>query len=154
MLANAIGDFLERKLTQCPQSFSIKELLDDYGEEDVHKVLKALNNAIIERFPDAVILLKATELDKMLDHLWKEAGKIEQDITRVNFVISLIFGIIGPILGYVLAGIAGLLVALVLTVVEKCIDFFGWSLGEKIVKRVYPGYIAILYDFKKKYAIE
>lgn len=148
-----VGAFLMKKLTLYPQSFRAMELLvDKYEQEDLYNVFEALDNGIKAKSPD-ILTLKATELGEILDNLWEDSKKIKREIKEVNFGTSVTLGVIGPIVGYMVAGFTGLLVALGLAVVEKNIDFFGTSISESIVKKLRPSYLVNIYDFKSKYSI-
>lgn len=147
-----VGAFLTQKLAPYPQTFRAMELLvEKYEQEDLYNVFKALDNGIEAKSPD-ILTLKAKELGEILDNVWEDSRKIKREIKEVNFGISFTLGVIGPIVGYMGAGVPGLLAALGLTVVEKGIDFFGSSIGEKIIKKLRPDWLVGVYDFKKQYS--
>jgi hypothetical protein len=148
-----IGAFLMKKLTPYPKSFRAMEyLVDRYKQEDLYNVMEALNAAIRSKSPD-LLTMKAADMGEILDNIWRDSKKIQQEIKEVDFGISLAFGVIGPVAGLLTAGVAGLLVGLGLTVAKTSIDFFG-SIEEKVVKKLRPSYLVNIYNFKSQYSIK
>jgi hypothetical protein len=148
-----IGTFLMKKAAPYPPSFRAMEyLVDTYKQEDLYKVMNALSQAVKSRTPD--LLAEKTEaIGEILENIWKDSGKIKQEIKEINYGFSLALGLIGPLTGFYTTGYMGLLAGLGLSIAKIGLDWYGIT-GKRIIKKLQPNYLTNVYDFRVKYTIQ
>ena len=147
-----IGKFLFKKLTYAPQTLrGCYELLDTYGNYDLQKIQKSLNDAIINNNPNAVSY-KAAELSEILDNVWKDKT-IERRIKKLKVGVPLSVAVIGDLASHLVAvdPLEGVLAALGFTVLSTVIDKAGDDCLERIAKFHTKSYQMDIFDFHKSH---
>ena len=143
-----IGRFILRKLVRYPENLNgCWEIIQYYDDNELYKVLNALNEGIKEKRID-IIKDKRIDLNEILDTIWNETAKIKRnaDIARVAI------GLLGC-LSASLSG-TGVLAGLGFAVIDKIVGLKLDSVGEKFAKFFSPNYLVTIYDFKKKNNIQ
>lgn len=149
-----MGKFLIGKLAPNPTGYQgCRYLIDHYKSTDVYRLLEAFDRDVREQSKDSVIK-SVSELDLVLDNIWKDASRIARSGKVINGGLKIILGLIGygvtsALLGNSIVGGAGLLSALGLDVAKNYLS--GKNIGEKAARVINKDYIVNVYDFTKKY---
>lgn len=128
------------------------ELSDTYDLYDLRKVMNALNKAVEEEKIDK-ITEKSKEISLIFENVWDDTTKLRKRINTNTSKISLGFGFMGALAGFLTAGpIGGLFTGLGFAVADKYWDIKTYpALSEKIAKLRAQNQIIHVYDFRKKY---
>lgn len=147
-----IGSFLLSELVHYPESFeACKQLLTIYEEEDVIKILNALNNAIKSKKSET-IQSNQLELSRSLKSIWENKA-IKYKIQGVKFGIPVILGALGTAIAGLSGGYTGLLSGIGFDVVDKLLEIKTEAFSEKLAKSLSNDYQATIFDFQKRYKI-
>lgn len=150
-----VGSILMKELAPVPESLEASmALIDRYRQDDLQKVILALEEAVKEGEVDTV-KMKSADVSEIVSNAWKEANKIGTKAKGISYGASIILSASGYISGELLAGgsggTLGLLAGLGFQLIDKSIDEF--SPSEKLAKFVSRGYLGAIFDFKKKYRL-
>jgi len=143
-----IGKFILEKLVRYPETLDgCWEIMQHYDDNELYKVLNALNEGVKERKVD-IIEDKRDNITEILDNVWKETDKInwKADIARLSV------GLVGG-LSANLSGI-GILAGLGFSGIDKMVGLKMDSIGEKMAKVFSPNYLVTIYDFKKRHNMQ
>ena len=143
-----IGKFILEKLVRYPETLDgCWEIMQHYDDNELYKVLNALNEGVKERKID-IIEDKRDNITEILDNVWKETDKIkwEADIARLSV------GLVGG-LSANLSGI-GILAGLGFSGIDKMVGLKMDSIGEKMAKVFSPNYLVTIFDFKKRHNMQ
>jgi hypothetical protein len=145
-----IGSFLMENLTFVPNGLeACKDLITRYDHRDLYKVMKAINEAAMDKKPD-LLRLESDELHRTLRQVWDDTGGMKTNMAIANLMIPLAIAV--P--GVVASPFVGLLGALGFSIADKVIGATGESLNEKIVGSLSRPSMFTLYNFKKRYGID
>ncbi len=143
-----IGRFILRKLVRYPENLNgCWEIIQYYDDNELYKVLNALNEGIKEKKID-IIKDKRIDLNEILDNIWNETAKVKRNADIARVAIGL--------LGCLSANLSstGVLAGLGFAVIDKIVGLKLDSVGEKFAKFFSPNYLVTIYDFKKKNNIQ
>ena len=147
-----IGRLLMHKLTRYPESLeACKQLAAQYDEQDVHKLINAINEGILRDQPD-VVEKNEDELSIVLDNIWADKS-LHRGITGIKFGVPLFLGAVGTIAAGLSGSYVGLLAGIGFDVVDKILELKEEAFTEKISKAFCSSYQAIIFDFRKKYSL-
>lgn len=148
-----LGKLLMQKIAYYPESLeACRQITARYDEQDVIKLLQAVNEAIIKNNPD-IVEKKEKELSTALDNVWNDKSLIRK-IKGIRFGVPLILGAVGMVAGGLSGGYVGLLSGLGFNVADKLFAYKGDAFSEKMLKFLTPSYQAIIFDFQKKYSLD
>jgi hypothetical protein len=147
-----VGRLLMRKLTHYPESLeACKQLAAQYAEEDVDKLINAINDGILKNKPD-IVEKSENELSLTLDNIW-ENKSLQRRITGIRFGVPLLLGAVGTIASGLSGSYMGLLSGIGFDVLDKILELKKESFSEKVSKAFCSSYQAIIFDFRKKYSL-
>ena len=146
-----IGRNILKKLVQHPTSFyGCMNVIENYQQNDLYKLLKSLDKSAKSDNQD---LFKKTtsELEQVLDNVWKDVKKIETTKEGIRSGISITLGLIGEFATTVLSGYEGILAGIGFNVLDRRLEMNNVSVSEKIAKMSRSNSLVNIYDFQKKY---
>lgn len=147
-----IGKFLMTELIYYPESLTAcQELIADYEDHDLQKLVAALNEGIKRTDFD---LVKATreDLSETLKNIWKDRS-IPRKIGGLEVGIPISLAALGAIALGPIGAVGGLLGGLGYSVGSEILKIGTDKLGEKIAKMLSQSYQVNIYNFKKKYKL-
>ena len=148
-----LGRLLMKKMTCYPESLdACKQITANYDDQDVIKLLQAVNEGVSKNNPEAVEK-NEKELSAALDNVWNNKALLRK-ITGIRFGVPLMLGAIGTVAGGLSGGYAGLLSGLGFNAADRLFEYRGDAFSEKMSKFLTPSYQAIIFDFKKKYSLD
>jgi hypothetical protein len=116
-----IGRFIMEKVTLHPQtSQGCINVIEHYKQNELYKLLNSLQQAVYARNKE-MLLINLGDLNEILDNIWKDAKKIKNQKEGISYGKAIFLGIGGPILGYNLGDLPGLLASLGLGVAGNLI---------------------------------
>jgi hypothetical protein len=149
-----IGRFLMKKIAPNASDYqACKYVIDNYKDNDLYKVLNALDKGIKDQSKDAVVK-DVAELDMIMDNIWKDSQRLSRSGKVIEGGIEIAIGLVGfgltssimPSVGFL-----GFLSSLGLKVAENYTA--AKNIGDKVAKLVNKDYITNVYDFTKKYPL-
>jgi hypothetical protein len=148
-----LGRLLMQKITCYPESLeACKQITARYDDQDVIKLLQAVNEGVIKNNPE-IVEKTEKELSAALDNIWNDKSLLRR-INGIRFGVPLILGAIGTVAGGLSGGYAGLLSGLGFDAADKLFEYRGDAFSEKISKFLTPSYQAIIFDFQKRYPLD
>lgn len=146
-----IGKFILDKLVRYPETLQgCWDIIQYYDDEELYKVLNALNMGLKERNID-MIQEKTNDISGILDNVWAETKKIKKNAEVARWSIGLVGGLSASLAGF---GGMGILAGLGLSTVDKIVGMKLDSVGEIVAKFISPNYLVTMYDFKEKHQIQ
>ena len=143
-----IGRFILEKLVRYPENLnSYWDIIQYYDDEELYKVLDALNEGVKEQNID-LIKDKKKDIPVILENVWAKTEKIKRNVKMARWSIGLVGGLSASLAGM---GELGILAGLGFSAGDKIVGINLDSIGEKIAKFISPNYLVTIYDFKKKY---
>lgn len=144
-----IGSFLLQQLTFAPNGLdACKDLVYHYSRRDLYNVMNAINEGALNKNRE-ILKTKVSALKETFRLVWEDM-ELETRESIAKFLIPVTLGAIGLIF----SPTAGLLGTLGFYLAEKVSEKIGDPLSERIVKRISPGYMVTIFDFKKKYGLD
>ena len=142
-----IGSFLTRKLVLFPESLeSAKSIMEKYRQEDLYRVMNALNEAVIDSKFD-VAKSEIQELNTILSNVWddaKKAGKREKLYANVFSLALYALGAAAGGIGFEPEGSSiGFLSALGLTTLSNSTAKLSDRLATELTRRLSRGYTSV-----------
>jgi hypothetical protein len=150
-----VGKFLTKKLTPIPKDYeACIDLIYTYEENDLNKVLNALNEAVKKEKID-MVKEKSEEISIIFENVWSDVDKLKRKINIAKHGISLGIGVIGAVATMPIGGLGGLVAGLGFEVAEKIGEEkkVYEPVSEKILRGVASSHMIHIYDFKKKYKL-
>lgn len=145
-----IGKFLMKKLTFLPPTYdACIDVIGHYKQNDLYKILESLDKGVKNRSEDSIIK-NSTELNTIMDNVWKDAKKLRIQKEGIQNGISVVLGFIGEMATSTLGGFGGLLAGLGFNVADRMLELSDKSLSQKITNMLNRNYLVNIYDFQRK----
>ena len=152
-----IGRFLMEKIALNPSSYyDCLDVILHYEQNDLYKVLKALDQGIREQSADTVAK-NVGELYTIMDNMWADAQRIDKSgkVIQSGFRVAIGMAGLGLSSAFVppiaAAGV-GLLAQLGLNVADQYMDVSG--IGNKVAKSLNKRYVTTIYNFTHEHSLK
>ena len=146
-----IGKKISQKLVRNSDTFEgCITMIEQYEDNDLYKLMISIDESIKNKKENEIIK-NQTELDEILDNVWKETDRIRNQKNAIEFGIEATIGIVGTLATLPLGTLGGLLAGLGYKVTDQYLSIGSSSLSEKIIRKIRPNALVNIYDFRKKY---
>ena len=146
-----IGKKISQKLVRNADTFEgCMAMIEQYEENDLYTLMTSIDESVKKEKGNELIN-NQTELDEILDNVWKETERIKNQKNSIEFGIEATIGIIGTITTLPFGAFGGLLAGLGYKVIDQYLSIGSSSLSEKIIHKIRPNALVNIYDFRKKY---
>jgi hypothetical protein len=132
------------------------DVIQHYEQNELYKVLEALDNAIKTKKQDQVVN-HISELNEVMNNFWKDAGKVKLVREGIKDGISVVIGSVGGFASSLIGAeptTVGLLASFGFNAMDRALSRFEMSIGDKLARLLNNQYLVNVYDFKERHDLK